>query len=580
LIQITRPDGQVLWLTYNPASGKLASLVLPTGTYNYQYSPTTGKLSTVIAPDNNQLVYGYDGPLLKDITWSGTVTGSVSRSYNADFNITEQKVNGTEPVAFQYDKDQLLTQAGNLALAYDAHNGLLTGTALDSLTDNYRYNSFGEVTNYQAQYATSELYKTAYTRDKLGRITQKVETAGGNSHTYDYSYDSAGRLVKVEQDGTATARYGYDDNGNRTTVNGAVIAHYDDQDRLLDYRNASYEYTANGELKTKTVNGTLTRYDYDVLGNLKQVSFANSTVIDYLTDGQNRRIGKKVNGVLTQGWLYQDGLRPLAELDGNNLVVSRFIYASKSNVPDYLIKGGATYRIVSDHLGSPRLIVNIADDTVAQAIDYDVWGKVISDSNPGFQPFGFAGGLYDPDTKLVRFGARDYDAQTGRWTAKDPIEFDGGDSNIYAYVGGNPVNFIDPFGLYVVYEGPDKEISRLKKAYKKVRSTNKGKELCEKLENSADKYTITNKSDNPALIGDRATYSPYFKTIVVDPSYRPILNTEKGPQAAATTILLGHELGHAATEIGDTGQGRMDNVNANENPIRQELNYPNRTTYP
>ncbi|MFA6095085.1 MAG: RHS repeat-associated core domain-containing protein [Candidatus Paceibacterota bacterium] len=216
---------------------------------------------------------------------------------------------------------------------------------------------------------------------------------------------------------------------------------------MLDYRNASYEYTANGELKTKTVNGTLTRYDYDVLGNLKQVSFANSTVIDYLTDGQNRRIGKKVNGVLTQGWLYQDGLRPLAELDGNNLVVSRFIYASKSNVPDYLIKGGATYRIVSDHLGSPRLIVNIADDTVAQAIDYDVWGKVISDSNPGFQPFGFAGGLYDPDTQLVRFGARDYDAQTGRWTAKDPIEFDGGDTNLFGYVANDPVNFIDPQGL-------------------------------------------------------------------------------------------------------------------------------------
>jgi RHS repeat-associated protein len=98
-------------------------------------------------------------------------------------------------------------------------------------------------------------------------------------------------------------------------------------------------------------------------------------------------------------------------------------------------------------LGSPRQIVNIADNTVAQAINYDVWGKVINDSNPGFQPFGFAGGLYDSDTQLVRFGARDYDAQTGRWTAKDPIEFDGGDSNIYAYVGGNPVNAIDPSGL-------------------------------------------------------------------------------------------------------------------------------------
>jgi RHS repeat-associated protein len=68
-------------------------------------------------------------------------------------------------------------------------------------------------------------------------------------------------------------------------------------------------------------------------------------------------------------------------------------------------------------------------------MDYDVWGNLISDSSPGFQPFGFAGGLYDTDTKLVRFGARDYDPQTGWWTAKDPIQFNSGDTNLYAYVG-------------------------------------------------------------------------------------------------------------------------------------------------
>ena len=69
------------------------------------------------------------------------------------------------------------------------------------------------------------------------------------------------------------------------------------------------------------------------------------------------------------------------------------------------------------------------------------------DSNPGFQPFGFAGGLYDPDTKLVRFGARDYDASIGRWVSKDPIRFGGGQANIYAYVNDDPVNRADRTGL-------------------------------------------------------------------------------------------------------------------------------------
>ena len=72
---------------------------------------------------------------------------------------------------------------------------------------------------------------------------------------------------------------------------------------------------------------------------------------------------------------------------------------------------------------------------------------MITDTNPGFQPFGFAGGVYDRDTKLVRFGARDYDVETGRWTAKDPILFAGGDTNLYGYVLNDPVNFIDPEGL-------------------------------------------------------------------------------------------------------------------------------------
>jgi len=85
-----------------------------------------------------------------------------------------------------------------------------------------------------------------------------------------------------------------------------------------------------------------------------------------------------------------------------------------------------------------------------KSIQYDSFGNILADTNPSFTiPFGFAGGLHDWDTGLVRFGYRDYDPEVGRWTAKDPIGFDGGDTDLYGYVLDDPVNLVDPQGLWI-----------------------------------------------------------------------------------------------------------------------------------
>ena len=66
--------------------------------------------------------------------------------------------------------------------------------------------------------------------------------------------------------------------------------------------------------------------------------------------------------------------------------------------------------------------------------------------------------MYDHETGLVRFGARDYDANSGRWTCKDPIGFLGGDINLYRYANNSPLNYRDPSGLwwwYGQWGGPD-----------------------------------------------------------------------------------------------------------------------------
>jgi RHS repeat-associated protein len=191
----------------------------------------------------------------------------------------------------------------------------------------------------------------------------------------------------------------------------------------------------------------MTSYTYDALGNLITVLQPGVPRIDYVIDAQNRRVGRKVNGVFTRAWLYQNQLNPVAELDGAGNIVSRFVYGTRANVPDYMIRAGVTYRMISDNLGSVRLVVDTSTGVVVQRMDYDEWGNVTQNTNPGFQPFGFASGLYDEQTGLVRFGSRDYDPTVGRWTLKDPLLFGGGDIGLYTYSGGDPVNHSDPTGL-------------------------------------------------------------------------------------------------------------------------------------
>jgi RHS repeat-associated protein len=457
LTTITRPDGETIKYGYDSA-GRLSSTTTPTETVSYAYDSTAGNLSSASITGGEAIAYGYNGPLPTSSTWTGTVAGSVSRAYNNNFWVASQSINSGNTINFTYDKDGLITNAGTLVLKHNAKDGLITGTTLGHATDARSYDAFGEFTGLTAKYKTTALYAVKFTRDADGRITEKTETIGGQENVFTYTYDAAGRLIGVVENGTSISSYTYDTNSNRLTAitsSGTVNGTYDAQDRLLTYGTTSFTYTANGELASQAVGSQTTSYQYDVLGNLIAATLPNGTAITYIIDAASHRVGTVVNGVLQSGFLY-DGSRIVAQLNGSNAIVSRFIYASGATAPDYMLSGGVTYRIFSDQLGSPRLVVNTSTGAITEQISYDEFGNVMSDTSPGFQPFGFAGGLYDQNTMLVRFGARDYTPAIGRWTAKDPISFAGGDTNLYGYVVTDPVNFTDATGL-----NPFKTISDL-----------------------------------------------------------------------------------------------------------------------
>lgn len=443
---VVRPDGTEATFGYD-AEGRLRSMVAPGGETTWGYG-ADGRLASVAAPSGVTQATSYTGVLATGTTWSGPVAGSVSATFDAELRLASQSVNATAAVSYGYDDDGLVTSAGPLALTRHPQLGHVSATTLGTVSSATSVDDLGQLSSLESSAGGASLYHASYGHDDLGRITTRTETIAGQAVTETYHYQ-AGRLVELRRDGAPVATYAYDDAGNRSRADtGATSqsATYDGVDQVLTAGTEVFTHSANGELETRsdTTTGATTSYRYDN-GRLVGAELPDGRHVEYRLDGAGRRVAKSVDGTLVQGLLYA-GDQVVAETDGAGNVVSRFVYATRAHVPDYFTRDGRTYRVVSDHLGSVRLVVDTADGAVVQRIDYDAFGQRLADSNPGLQPFGFAGGLTDADTGLVAFGARSYDPGLGRFTTRDPVGFAGG-LNHYAYVGGDPVNLIDPSGL-------------------------------------------------------------------------------------------------------------------------------------
>jgi len=393
-------------------------------------------------------------------------------SYDNNFRVTDQELWVTNPNSedfdalnfYDYDQDGLLTALtlfqytvnggwwcwGGMGIEYDPATGRITGTNSGNVNTSQDYDSSGALSYFETDFVGlhpfgrgSSIFQTSYQRDSLNRIRILTEVNQGLMTVKKYAYDIVGRLSQVWRNDTLVSSYSYDANGNRIarwTPSKTDSGSYDVQDRMLSYGSAQYIYSKNGELQKKIVGADTTSYMYDYFGNLMSVRLPNGNLVEYIIDGQNRRIGKKLNGAIVKKWIYAGRLSPVAELDSAGNVTAEF-------VGSLMMKNGNTYQLVTDHLGSVRLVVDINSGAIVQQLDYDEYGNVLSNSNPDFQPFAYAGGLYDSQTKLVRFGARDYDASVGRWNRKEPVGFIAS-NNFYAYSDNNPINLIDKNGLW------------------------------------------------------------------------------------------------------------------------------------
>jgi RHS repeat-associated protein len=437
-------DGVSVGLVYD-AGGRPTTVTQPGESIALTYT-SAGQLETATSTTGPDLSLTWQGARLTQQAWT---TGSTETVFDGAGRVTSETVNGGDAVARAYDLDGALISAGPVTLARGASHAEVETITVGGLVETREHDVHGRLSRQVLAFNATPIMTLEYVRDDAGRVVEEIETQGAPV-TRAFAYDAAGRLSSTTAAGFTTT-LGYDARDNRTSTDDGVVtvtATFDAQDRPLTLGAASYTHDTRGDRLTRTDTAT-TSYVHDALGRLAQVTLPGGSVVDYAVDPLGRRVEKRVDAAHVAGWVYGREGSIVAELDAAGAVRSRFIYASAEDVPDAVLLGGETFRVFTDQRGSVRLVVNAATGGVAQSLRYDAFGNILEDTAIGLQPFGFAGGHYDPDTALVRFGARDYDPELGRWVTRDPSLFTSIAPNLYAYAQGDPVNHRDPSGRVV-----------------------------------------------------------------------------------------------------------------------------------
>jgi RHS repeat-associated protein len=305
--------------------------------------------------------------------------------------------------------------------------------------------------------------------DNGDRVTTMTSTADGSAN---YGYDSVNELTSATYTGAnqpANEAYSFDKNGNRN-----MAGYSTGSDNLLTSDGTfNYQHDADGNrtIRTRISNAQASDYQtkdfYDYRNRLTDEEYFNNSGtltkhVHYVYDTLDHQIGEQIDD--TGGGTYDrterfalDGGQPIALFDANGNMIDRNLVAPISTGVDAVMaqegittpgQAGSTNWTLPDNLGTPHDEVN-SSGAVADHIVTDSFGQVSSQSNAAAQPWtGFGGGHADTDTGDVTNGARRYDASTGDWTTKDPLDFAGGDANTGRYAANSPTNAIDPTGLF------------------------------------------------------------------------------------------------------------------------------------
>lgn len=247
--------------------------------------------------------------------------------------------------------------------------------------------------------------------------------------------------------------YEYDKNGNRIKTGGSFArtgvpqaitsTNYNVNNQQTVFGDKALTYDNNGNVQTITEGGNTTTYFWNARNQLVQISGpgANAT---FVYDGLGRREKKTINGAITE-FLY-DGLNPVQETNGAPVTAN---VLTGLGIDEFLVRTdtgtSASSFFLTDALGSAVALTN-SSGALQTEYTYEPFGKNSFTGSTNSSSYQYTGREND-GTGLFYYRNRYYHPELARFISEDPIGFDGGDFNLYPYVGDNPLLYIDPFGL-------------------------------------------------------------------------------------------------------------------------------------
>jgi RHS repeat-associated protein len=454
---MTLQGGRVITSGRDATTGRFTGQGYAEAGVGITYPDATDRIGSMVrdpagAGTDEGLAYEYDGSMTKAVTASGTAASRYEYGYGAGLLMNNVKlVSGTTTLdtPIVRDDDGLVTTLGPFTFTRTANDTALKIAEGLAFADEMTIDGQQRLATRTVKVNAQQKYRVELTRNVRGQIERKLETVGATATEYLYGYDDDGRLLTVKRDGTVVEEYSYDDNGNRKTrrLGGGAVENltYDGQERLDSRGGTDYAFDADGFLTTRGADA----FVYSARGELLEAT-VGGTKVTYAYDALGRRVSRTSGNATTQ-YLYGNPADPFQVTAVRDAAgVLTVYYYDEAGHLIAMRRGTTRFYIATDQVGTPRVVTN-GTGTVVKSLSHDTFGNQTADSAAGFElPFGFAGGLTDSVTGLVRFGLRDYDPTAGRWTARDPALFGGGQANLYDYVGSDPVGQRDPSGLICI----------------------------------------------------------------------------------------------------------------------------------